>query len=197
MGRRCFRRGDSVGLLRVLGQVAPPLGLCVSVAHLDHGVRGEAARADAEFVEALANSLGLAFDLGRWQPVRAGQFESDARRARYDWLIQVARSRGAGAVAVGHTRDDQAETILHRILRGTGPRGLAGIPARRVLAKDPRLSLVRPLLSVSRREIREFLAGLDQPFREDETNAALSAHSKSDSPRPVAQACGRLQPGCE
>ena len=57
-------------------------------------------------------------------------------RARYDWLTQVARARGAGAVAVGHTRDDQAETILHRILRGTGPRGLAGIPARRTLADE-------------------------------------------------------------
>jgi tRNA(Ile)-lysidine synthase len=166
--------GDSVGLLRVLCQLARPLGLDLSVAHLDHGVRGEAARADALFVAALADSLGLPLDLGEWQPARTGHFESDARRARYDWLMQIARARGAGAIAVGHTRDDQAETILHRILRGTGPRGLAGIPARRPLCADPRLTLVRPLLRVSRREIREFLAAIDQPFREDETNAALS-----------------------
>ena len=117
-----------MGLLRVLCQVAEPLGLTLSVAHLDHGVRGEAARADAAFVAELAESLGLPLDLGQWQPGRAGHFESDARRARYDWLAQVARARGAGVVAVGHTRDDQAETILHRILRGTGPRGLVGHP---------------------------------------------------------------------
>jgi tRNA(Ile)-lysidine synthase len=166
--------GDSVGLLRVLCQLARPLDLSLSVAHLDHGVRGEAARADAEFVAELANSSGLALDLGRWQPTRAGHFECDARRARYDWLTQVARARGAGAVAVGHTRDDQAETILHRILRGTGPRGLAGIPARRCLAVEPKLTLIRPLLRVSRRELREFLTTIDQAYREDETNAVLS-----------------------
>ncbi len=164
---------DSVGLLRVLCEIKEPLKLVLSVAHLDHGVRGEAARADARFVAELAESLDLEVDLARWEPGRAGHFEADARRARYDWLAQVARARGAGVVAVGHTRDDQAETILHRILRGTGPRGLAGIPARRLLAKDPRLLLVRPLLQVWRREIREFLASKRQPFREDQTNAAL------------------------
>ena len=166
--------GDSVGLLRVLCELAEPLSLSLSVAHLDHGVRGEAARADAAFVAELAQSLGLEADMARWQPDRAGHFEDDARRARYDWLTQVARARGAGAVAVGHTRDDQAETILHRILRGTGPRGLAGIPARRSLTKDPGLFLVRPLLRVSRGEIRDFLAAIGQPFREDETNATLA-----------------------
>jgi tRNA(Ile)-lysidine synthase len=165
---------DSVGLLRVLCQIAEPLQLCLSVAHLDHGVRGAAADSDAAFVNELARSLGLAVDLGQWRPSRTGHFESDARRARYDWLTQVARARGAGALAVGHTRDDQAETILHRILRGTGPRGLAGIPARRNLATDPKLALVRPLLGVSRRGVRSFLNAIGQPFREDETNAALS-----------------------
>jgi tRNA(Ile)-lysidine synthase len=164
---------DSVGLLRVLGELKETLGLVLSVAHLDHGVRGEAARADARFVAELAESMDLEVDLARWQPGRPGHFEADARRARYGWLTQVARARGAGVVAVGHTRDDQAETILHRILRGTGPRGLSGMAARRLLAKDPRLILMRPLLQVSRREIREFLASIKQRFREDETNAAL------------------------
>lgn len=165
---------DSVGLLRVLHELAPALDLRLSVAHLDHGVRGEAARQDAEFVAGLAASLGLPFDLGRWQPVRTGHFESDARRARYAWLVEVARARGAGVVAVGHTRDDQAETILHRIIRGTGPRGLAGIPPRRRLATDPALQLVRPLLDVSRASIRDFLHQLDQSFREDASNTDVT-----------------------
>ncbi len=166
--------GDSVGLLRALHGLQEPLGLTLSVAHLDHGVRGEAAREDAAFVVELAESLGLPIDLGEWQPVaheplRVGRAASALRLAD-----EAARVRGAGAIAVGHTRDDQAETILHRILRGTGPRGLAGIPVRRTLSAKPRLTLVRPLLGVSRRDIREYLSTIDQPFREDETNDTLS-----------------------
>jgi tRNA(Ile)-lysidine synthase len=160
--------GDSVGLLRALHEAAPGLGLKLSVAHLDHGVRGEAAEADARFVAEVAATLGLPCDLGRWSPKRPGHFEADARRARYAWLAEVAHARNARAVAVGHTRDDQAETILHRILRGTGLRGLAGIPARRRL--DDAVTLIRPLLAVSRREIRAYLAALGQDYRDDATN---------------------------
>ncbi len=163
--------GDSVGLLRVLHQLAGPLGLRLSVAHLDHGARGDAARVDAAFAAALAASLDLPFVLGTWQPMRSGHFESDARRARYDWLTAAAHACGASVIALGHTRDDQAETILHRIIRGTGPRGLAGMPRTRILASKPRITLTRPLLGVSRHDVREYLAELNQPFREDESNA--------------------------
>jgi tRNA(Ile)-lysidine synthase len=164
---------DSVGMLRLLHQFAPYLSLRLSVAHLDHGVRGEFARADSVFVAELAESLGLPFDLGVWSPNRSGHFEADARQARYAWLADVARRRNASAVAVGHTRDDQAETILHRIVRGTGLRGLAGMPARRLLGEGPTV-LVRPVLSVSRAQIREYLTEVGQPFREDASNADLS-----------------------
>lgn len=160
---------DSVGLLRALHAVAGKARLTLSVAHLDHGVRGDAAQADAAFVADLAATLGLPFDLGRWQPSRPGHFETDARRARYAWLFDMAKSRGASVVAVGHTRDDQAETVLHRILRGTGPRGLGGIPMRRSLGEG--VTLLRPLLTVSRREIRGYLDQLGQGFREDASNA--------------------------
>src|SRR5436309_8682673 len=136
--------GDSVGLLRALHEVAPRAGLTLSVAHLDHGARGDASRADASFVADLAGTLGLPFDLGHWAATRPGHFEADARRARYAWLAGVARARGSRHVAVGQTLDDQAETVLHRIVRGTGLRGLAGIPSRRSLA--PGVALVRPLL---------------------------------------------------
>ncbi|MDR3622476.1 MAG: tRNA lysidine(34) synthetase TilS [Paludisphaera borealis] len=164
--------GDSVCLLRVLHRLAPELNLRLSVAHLDHGVRGEQARDDARFVEALAGSLGLPFDLGNWRPTRAGHFEVDARTARYAWLREIAEARGASVVAVGHSRDDQAETIMHRILRGSGPRGLAGIPPRRALG--PAVALVRPLLDVTRREIRDELARLNQTCREDPSNDDVS-----------------------
>ena len=160
---------DSVGLLRALHAMGPRLGLVLSVAHLDHGVRGEAGRADAVFVAELAQQLGLPFDLGQWSPVRPGHFEVDARRARLAFLYNAARAGGAAAVVLGHTRDDQAETVLHRIVRGTGPRGLAGIPWRRPLGDG--VVLARPLLDVSRQEVRAFLADLGQPFRDDATNA--------------------------
>ena len=166
--------GDSVGLLRVLHELSGPLGLRLSVAHLDHGVRGDEARADAAFVAAVAGSLGLPFILGSWRPTRSGHFESDARRARYQWLTEVARVHGASVIAVGHTSDDHTETILHRIIRGTGLRGLAGIPSRRVLSSCPRLTLARPLLGVSRHEVRTYLDALKQPFRDDASNADLS-----------------------
>jgi tRNA(Ile)-lysidine synthase len=166
--------GDSVGLLRILHRLAPSTGLILSAAHLNHGARAEEAQADADFVAELAGALGLPCDIGRWRPTRAGHFEVDARRARYAWLTETARARGASVVAVGHTSDDQAETILHRILRGTGTRGLAGIPRRRTLAADPDVTLVRPLLAVGRREVRGLLADLGQAFREDATNTDLT-----------------------
>jgi tRNA(Ile)-lysidine synthase len=166
--------GDSVGLLRVLHELAPRAGLQLSVAHLDHGARGEASRADAAFVADLAASLGLQCSLGEWQPTRSGHFEADARRVRYAFLTDVARLRGASVVAVGHTRDDQAETILHRIIRGTGIRGLAGMPPKRPLAEGAKVTLARPLLDVTRQQLRDFLAGLAQPFRQDESNADLT-----------------------
>jgi tRNA(Ile)-lysidine synthase len=163
---------DSVGLLRVLHYCATSLELKLSVAHLDHGTRGEESRRDAEFVASLAEQLGLPFDLGHWRPTRASHFEADARRARYAWLTEVARAREARVIAVGHTRDDQAETILHRIVRGTGLRGLAGMPDRRPL--DESRTLVRPLLRVSRQGIRDHLKTLGQPYRDDASNADLS-----------------------
>ena len=163
-----------MGLLCALHQLAPQLGLRLSVAHLDHGVRGEQARADAAFVEDLARRLGLPFDLGHWRPERARHFEADARKARYGWLREIAAARGATAVAVGHTLDDQAETILHRIVRGTGPRGLSGMPRRRALSGDPPIALVRPLLGVSRQAIRVSLEALGQGFHEDDSNADVS-----------------------
>jgi tRNA(Ile)-lysidine synthase len=160
---------DSVAMLRLLHALAPALGLTVAVAHLDHGARGAESDADAAFVAALADALGLPCEVGRWTPERPAHFEADARRFRYAWLAGVATRRGADVVAVAHTREDQAETILHRIVRGTGPRGLAGMPASRPLA--PGVTLVRPLLDQSRDDLRAYLAALGQPHREDPTNA--------------------------
>ena len=161
-----------MGLLGASHHLAGPLGLRLSVVTLDHGVRGDGcAFRRCVSPASLAGSLDLPFVLGTWRPMRSGHFESDARRARYDWLTAAAHAPRRLGHCAGHTRDDQAETILHRIIRGTGLRGLAGMPRTRILASKPRITLTRPLLGVSRHDVREYLAELNQPFREDESNA--------------------------
>ncbi len=160
---------DSVALLRLLAAWG---GVELIVAHLNHGTRGEASRADAEFVRQLAEGLGLPFELGNWKPTREGHFEVDARNARYEWLLEVAHNQQASVIAVGHTQDDQAETILQRIVRGTGLRGLGGIPRSRQLGSG--VTLVRPLLEASRGELRQYLQGIGQTWREDASNADIS-----------------------
>ncbi len=161
-----------MALLRASCEVAEELGLRLSVAHLHHGARGEEADRDAQFVTELASQLGLPMDLGHWRPERAAHFEADARQARYGWLLDIARQRSAQAVAVGHTSDDQAETVLHRIVRGTGIRGLAGIPPRRHLAEG--VELIRPLLTTTRDEARASLNALEQPWQDDASNADVN-----------------------
>jgi len=162
--------GDSVGLLR--GLVAVGRDLQLSVACFDHGTREGASARDAAFVAELAARLGLPFDLGCWKSPRSAHFEADARRARYAWLLDVATRRGASAVAVGHTSDDQAETVLHRIVRGTGLLGLAGMPPRRLLG--PGVTLIRPILEANRLEVRSYLTSIGQDWREDAGNFDLN-----------------------
>lgn len=164
---------DSVSLLRALHLLRQELNLCLHVAHLNHQLRGEAADEDARWVEGLCHRLSLPVSIGVADIARiaadsARGIEEAARDARYRFLQRVARESGCSAIAVAHTADDQAETILHHIIRGTGLAGLAGIPREREL--EPGLRLVRPLLDVSRAEVIEFLTETGQDFRDDETN---------------------------
>jgi tRNA(Ile)-lysidine synthase len=110
-------------------------------------------------------------DVGAIVRIKGGNLEAVARRERYCWLAEVASSAGVAFVATGHTADDQAETVLFRLLRGSGLQGLRGIAPRRELA--PGVELVRPLLNVTRREVLEYLRDLSQWFREDSSNADL------------------------
>ncbi len=163
---------DSVALLRLLRELEAAGELSVAgVAHLNHGLR-DAASGDEAFCRTLAAELGLAFrcDLidvrARAARLRTS-LEDAGRQARYELFERVATELGADVIATGHTRDDQAETFLLRLLRGAGPRGLAGI--------HPRSGrVVRPLLDVGRDELRAYLAALGQPFREDESNRDLT-----------------------
>lgn len=166
---------DSVALLLGLyslaqGQGAEPRLLA---AHARHDLREEAAD-DAVFVADLAARLGIPCvvrDLRVRQPdgVRGEGIEGRARRLRQAFFSEVASDHGARFVVVAHTADDQAETILHRSLRGTGLAGLAGMASGRELCDG--VSLLRPLLNVPRGLVREYLESCGQPWREDATNA--------------------------
>ena len=162
---------DSVALTEALASLAPETGLRVVAAHLDHGLR-PGSEADAEFCRGVAERLGVAFRAGR-ADVRGraarerGGLEEAARHERYAFLRRVGAEEGAVAVAVAHTRDDQAETLLMRLLRGSGSAGLA---AMRPLTGD----LLRPLLGVSREQVIEHLRLRGLTWREDATNGDLS-----------------------
>lgn len=166
---------DSVALLLGLHCLAAAQGAIprLFVAHARHDLREEAAT-DATFVAELAAGLGVPCvirDLRVREPdgVRGEGIEGRARRLRYDFFAAVAREQGARSVVVAHTADDQAETILHRSLRGTGLAGLAGMASAREL--DDGVALVRPLLAVRRGVVRAYLESRGQSWVEDATNA--------------------------
>ena len=169
---------DSVALLRVLHQLRAELGMVLSVAHFNHGLRGEAADADQAFVADLAQELGLELFVGhadvRDHAILSKQtIEAAARELRYAWFAQLCKSKGLNAIATGHTLDDQAETVLMKFLRGAGTRGLAGIYPRLPLAVESMsrsAGVVRPLLCVSRTEAEAYLCSLHQTWREDASN---------------------------
>jgi tRNA(Ile)-lysidine synthase len=162
---------DSVALLRLLAELRRGDGL--TVAHLNHQLRGAESDQDELFVERLAAKLGLAarcwrIDVAALARTAGDNLEAAARRARYQWLVQVARETGSRWVATGHTADDQAETVLHRLLRGAGLKGLRGIAARRRVSEG--VELVRPLLHVRREEVITYLEAEMQEARIDSSN---------------------------
>jgi len=167
---------DSVALLRAWQATDRPDWGRPLVAHFNHQWRGDESERDAAFVEELARSRGLRCvveraDVDEEPIVRGLGPEARARRQRYAFLARVAAQQGARYLATAHTADDQVETILLRILRGTGIAGLAGIPQFRRLGEG--VTVVRPWLEAPREELRDYLLHLGQDFREDSSNADL------------------------
>jgi tRNA(Ile)-lysidine synthase len=163
---------DSVALLLLLDEVSQQLQDTwrLHVAHVNHALRGPDSDGDARFVQTLAEQMGSPCTVES-QPVSSSSgIEAAARDARYAFFERITNELGAPFVATGHHADDQAETILHRILRGTGVRGLAGIPARRRLARGSAAHLIRPLLTLTRQDLRDYLEVRGQLFREDDSN---------------------------
>jgi tRNA(Ile)-lysidine synthase len=165
---------DSVALLRVLMELRQELGLVLSVAHFHHQIRGAEADADRQFVHDLAQQFELEFHSGSADvPAHARDhklsLETAARELRHKWFAELIGQGQADKVATAHTLDDQAETVLMRIVRGTGVRGLAGIAP-----EQKEKHLVRPLLGTSREEVEAYLASIRQSWRTDSSNLDLS-----------------------
>ncbi|MDE3137901.1 MAG: tRNA lysidine(34) synthetase TilS [Acidobacteriota bacterium] len=164
--------GDSVALLLLFEHLREALGVTIVVLHFNHGLRGEAAEADERFVCELAGERGLACmvrreDVGAEAKRLGKNVEEVARERRYAFFRQLVTEGRVTRIATGHTADDQAETVLARLVRGSGLRGLAGI--------HPVLGpVVRPLIEIRRSELREYLRKRGHNWREDETNIDTS-----------------------
>jgi len=166
---------DSVALTLLLKELAATDGFSLTgLAHLNHRLRASSAR-DEQFCRTFAEQTGLpivveSIDVGSYAETQRLSVEDAARRLRYDFLDRVADSTAADRIAVGHTRDDQAETFLLKLIRGAGLTGLGGIYPKRG-------KVVRPLLDIGRAELRAYLESRGQTWVEDETNQDL------DNPR--------------
>lgn len=183
--------GDSVALLTLLMELREELGVTLAVVHFHHGLRGEEADADETFVSGLARGHGLEFfsaraDVAAEARARGWNLEEAGRRLREAFFAELIADGRARRVALAHTADDQAETVLAHLLRGTGPAGLAGIyPVRGWL--------IRPLLEVRREALRRYLGERGLSWREDASNrdaARLRARLRLE----ILPALERIQP---
>lgn len=168
----CSGGPDSTALLLILQELSAKLGSTLSVVHFNHQLRAAESDADAQFVRNLADQLHLPFHIAsedtlmRTERTKAN-LEQTARQLRYEYFFSLVESGLADRIAVGHTADDQAETVLHRLFRGAGGRGMAAI--------YPTLEnwLIRPLLETRRQDVLAWLSDREQTWREDSSNRDL------------------------
>ena len=173
---------DSLALLHALLSLKDKAGLRLHIAHLNHNFRGEEAEEDARFVSTAANRLGLPATVGKADPVAyqkemgISSFEEAAREVRYSFLARVARDRDAASIALGHTSDDLAETVLMHIVRGSGIHGLRGMAELATWqnrAGDERAMLFRPFLQVTKSETLAYCDKRGIVYREDTGNRLM------------------------
>jgi tRNA(Ile)-lysidine synthase len=160
---------DSVALLYILNSLKKELKISLHIAHLDHMLRSDSHK-DREFTEALAQKLNLPItsaQINVKELVKGGSLEEVARNARLGFFFKVAKDTKANKIALGHNLDDQAETVLMRILRGTGLYGLSGILPRREISG---FQIIRPLIEVRRKDIESFLRRRGLKGRIDASN---------------------------
>ncbi len=169
----CSGGADSIALAHLIHALHKPLNVSFAVAHVDHGLRGEESRQDAQFVRDQAAKFGwnhyeCVLDLNAQKKPRG--IEALAREMRYQALEELARERGFSQIATAHHQEDQAETILLRLLQGAAPRHWTGMESARPIRNESPIRLLRPLLGISKREIRQWLGEHSLSSREDSSN---------------------------
>ena len=168
---------DSVSLLRLLLELRQELGVVLSVIHFHHNLRGTESDGDEQFVAKLAQGHKLEFCCDRGDVVAHARnlhlsTEAAARQLRYRYFQRLLRENRVNRIATGHTLDDQAETVLLRVVRGAGTRGLAGIYPQ-LCVDGSQGSVIRPLLGTRRKQLEAYLAEMGQDWREDSSNRDL------------------------
>ncbi|MSQ31903.1 MAG: tRNA lysidine(34) synthetase TilS [Dehalococcoidia bacterium] len=172
---------DSVCLLHALHAIAKDSGLRIHVAHLNHGLRGKESKADANFVQSLAKTLGLPStirlaDTLAFKKAYKLTTEQAARELRYRFFYALAKELKADAVVLGHTADDQAETVLMHMIRGAGLKGIGGMSEMsdwRMKSSTPAITILRPLLHITRKETHDYCDKLKLDPRTDSSNQSL------------------------
>ncbi len=168
---------DSVCLLLILSELSGELGFSLTAVHVEHGIRGEESLEDAAFTEHLCRTLGIPFklcsvDVPLYREERGLSVEEAARELRYECFGRACAEAGAERIALAHHADDCAETMLFNLARGTGIRGMCGIaPVSERTSAEGHLTVIRPLLCVTRSEIEAWLTGRGQTWRTDSTNS--------------------------
>jgi tRNA(Ile)-lysidine synthase len=186
----CSGGSDSVGLAAILAAIAKPMELELRIAHVNHAIRHSAWQ-DEAVVLRVAAALSLPVRVIALQPGPSD--EATLREARYEALTAAAQEAGANVIATGHNAEDQTETVLLALFRGTGPLGLAGMPARRELS--PCVELARPLLRFERADIRNYVQTLGLPYAIDPTNEDLTL--RRNAVRDALTALRPLFPGLD
>lgn len=167
---------DSRALLEMVRISFPRRELII--AHMNHHAR-DGADDDEQFVRSLAQQFNIRIEVGHWRPTRSGHFEADARKARHEWLAGLAAQYQSPAILTAHTLDDQAETLLMRIARGTGTAGLAGIRPWRRFGGEGQTDLVRPLLKTTKQEVLQYLAQKKLGYCVDPTNTDVDHQARA------------------
>ncbi len=178
---------DSVCLLLILSELSREIGFSLSAVHVEHGIRGEESRGDAEFTEQLCRSLDVPFvlftvDVPKYRDEAGLSLEEAARDLRYDCFREACERTGADRIALAHNADDCAGTMLFNLARGTGIRGMSGIRpvsersfgAQKTGGRTEDLIVIRPLLCAARAEIEAWLAERGQAYRIDSTNSDIT-----------------------
>jgi tRNA(Ile)-lysidine synthase len=171
---------DSVAMLCVLNELKSEMGFELSVCHLNHQLRGEESDGDEAYVRSLAEKMNTSIyierqDVKDFQKTRGGSLEEMARCVRYEFFERASSHFNANKIALAHHRDDQCETVVFNLIRGSSIHGLRGMPAIRNLQSRSKVKIIRPMLAVSKTDLEDYLKIINIGWREDRTNNELQA----------------------